>query len=81
MRTSVRPAAALADHLVPGGKGDEMGEALHGDGVAVVQMGGDRVVEGQELGHQSGSPYGHFSSSPSTSRTQRMAALPAGMPA
>ena len=34
----VQVAAVLADDLVPGGVGDEVGEALHGHGVAIVHM-------------------------------------------
>ncbi len=42
---------ALADHLMTGGIGDEMGEPLHRHAVAVAQVGGDGVVQGHERGH------------------------------
>ena len=44
IRTSVRSLPALADDLVPGGVGDQVGEALERDRVAVVDELGDRVV-------------------------------------
>ena len=43
--------AALADHLVPGGEGDEMGEPFHGDRVAVLHMFFDGFGKGQECCH------------------------------
>ena len=43
-------ALALADDLVPGGDGDQVGEALQRDGVAVVDEVGDGVGEGGDLG-------------------------------
>ena len=43
----------LADDFVAGGEGDEMGEALHGDGVAVAHVGGDRFAKGGDFGHWS----------------------------
>ena len=48
--------AALADDLMAGGEGDEVGEALHRDGIAVAEIGLDRVVQGQEFG-QATAPY------------------------
>ena len=45
---------ALADHLMAGGERDEMGEAFHGHRVAVAQIGGDGVGEGEELSHGGG---------------------------
>ena len=47
-------ALALPDDLVPRGEGDEVREALERDGAAVVDVGGDRVVQRQELGHRRG---------------------------
>src|SRR5690348_12634503 len=44
-------ALALADDLVPRGEGDEMREPLERDGAPVGDVGGDRVVEGEELRH------------------------------
>ena len=43
-------ALALADDLLPRGDGDQVGEALERDGVAVVDEVGDRVGEGCDLG-------------------------------
>ena len=43
-------AAALADDLVPRREADEVGEALDDDGVAVVDVRGDGVAHGGDLG-------------------------------
>ena len=41
----------LANDLMSGGKRDEMGEAFHGDGGAVGEQVGYRIVKSGELGH------------------------------
>ena len=43
--------AALADRLVRRRMGDEMGEALEGDGIAIVEVFGDSLGQALELGH------------------------------
>ena len=47
--------AALADDLVPGRERDEMGEAFHGDGVAVPDGRFHGFGEGQKTGHSGAS--------------------------
>jgi hypothetical protein len=42
-------ALALADHLVPGGEGDQVREALDRQGVAVADQRGDRVAHAGDL--------------------------------
>ena len=61
MRTSVRSAPALPDDLVAGGVRDEVGEALEGDRVTVVDELGDGLAQRHDLrplrhrGYQTGS--------------------------
>ena len=78
---SVRSLRCLADDLVAGREGDEVREALHGNRVAVAEVGGDGVVEGKKLGHWNRLAPDYFNSSPSTSRSHLKAALAAGTPA
>jgi hypothetical protein len=49
-------AALLADHLLPGQRRDEVGEALEGQHVAVVDQAGDRLAQACDLGHLLGCP-------------------------
>src|SRR5262249_34296861 len=53
-------AFLLADDLVPGGERDQVGEALQGDRHAILNVGGDRVVQRQEFGHQTFSTIGRW---------------------
>ena len=47
-------AEARADHRVARGMGDQVGEPLHGDGVAVFDERGHRLGERDDLGHAPG---------------------------
>ncbi|MCY1306785.1 hypothetical protein D9M70_566650 [compost metagenome] len=45
--------AALADHLMARGIGDQMGEAFHGDGIAIPDIVADGLGERNDLRHVS----------------------------
>src|SRR3972149_5070436 len=47
-------APSLSDDLVPGGKRNQVGEAGSVDQVAIVDVSGDGVMQGSELGHGRG---------------------------
>ena len=51
MRISVRSLQPLADRLMRGGGRDEMGEALEGDRVAILQIVRNGLGQGQEFRH------------------------------